>query len=566
MSKLKIFSVKLCNLKENNRANIVMEVVGTGTKYYYPDMALKLRQTAREIGYRTTKEYAESFLNTVKFDDINVMEIIQPIFYYNTKEIVLDFLILDRVIKKHNIREIIISRNVMFDFVYIVFRYGKVDKNINVKIKSKFIFLLKYGLWKLEQNVLVFAHFMKVFLGLFLVKKSYKAIPDNIDTIFCSFGRVSLFKPLQKSIVDVSKECQTAILSGFSDKRYSLPSEEKRIARSKNISLLLRESHIKAGDFFYVLNLKFHRKIDNIPADNKMARSLLEVIQYIYKRYIPLTKLQILIIERLLRKHQPTVCVVGEDAGYINRSVVAVSKKKRISSFTVQHGVIQDIYMYLPYSDYFIASSTEEAKKLNKLSHFFKSRVIVDNSHSKTNYKLNINDVRRNKVLLVSTTFSKWEFLYVYKGIEELLKWVDSKKLVVKLHPLEKSNHYRRLDEQVHIVQKGDIVPLLKQSKLAIFFDISTVMTEAINEGCLISLLENPLITDLNIEAIPKIKGKEDIDSLLSMNYSKQVKLLKKQHLVVSQLFGSLRGSKWDIIRKVINDKGLDRTENKTIK
>jgi hypothetical protein len=208
---------------------------------------------------------------------------------------------------------------------------------------------------------------------------------------------------------------------------------------------------------------------------------------------------------------------------------------------------MQDVFGYIPCTDYFVASSQAEKQKLGEHAAFFTAKIVACTPPELPRQR--DGGEPRNGVVLVSTRLADWEFIHARNSIECLVQWLGPDNLVIKLHPLERTNHYKGISAHARIVQKEDLASLLRQSKLALFLDISTAMADASVARCPVAILESPLMPQLRENPIPCVAGKADIERLLLMDSETRTALLEKQHFHLSKLFGSWRGSRWGIMK-----------------
>ena len=251
-------------------------------------------------------------------------------------------------------------------------------------------------------------------------------------------------------------------------------------------------------------------------------------ITYFKKRALEFIK-EIQLTKELLNKFHFSIILLRSEVGPNEKILLQLAKLKKIPTFLLQHGIINDSVDAYDYNVYrgVIPIESDHAIVLGKVYEDYFRQIGISEEKIHTigtpiydNLKdLNSIDSQEDYVLLATSGPTK-EVTFdltiesIEKNIETIKKIAKivvshNRKLVVKLHPspdeYDPSKILRKIDSEIEIIKTGNIAELIKKCVLFIVIDVSTSIIDA-------HLLRKPVLS------VPVKGGEFGLPTLIKNN------------------------------------------------
>ena len=248
-------------------------------------------------------------------------------------------------------------------------------------------------------------------------------------------------------------------------------------------------------------------------------------ITYFKKRALEFIK-EIQLTKELLNKFHFSLILLRSEAGPNEKIFLQLAKLKKIPTFLVQHGIINDSVDAYDYNVYrgVIPIESDHAIVLGKVyEDYFRQIGISEEKIHTIGMPIydNLNSVgAQEDYVLLATSGPTKEVTFdltiesIEKNIETIKKIAKivvshNRKLVVKLHPspdeYDPSKILRKIDSEIEIIKTGNIAELIKKCVLFIVIDVSTSIIDA-------HLLRKPVLS------VPVKGGEFGLPTLIKNN------------------------------------------------
>ncbi len=318
--------------------------------------------------------------------------------------------------------------------------------------------------------------------------------------------------------------------------------QEKVIKNIEN----LWENEVYFESFFIFKEIKFWDVIKSI-FTNLCIKRMTEAVR------------ETIITKMTIQKYNISTIVCWSENGFNEQIVMGVSKKMEKEIILLQHGLYLDskdsvaqnhFSGVLPNnSDRFFVWG-KEFEIYSKNSGIIGDKIkIVGNPGYDKIFDRKENDIKKEHILIATTSTSNKIEDFLIKNKENYENSILSickslrkrnKKIIIKIHPFEDEEYLTQiineLNEDIQIIKKGDIIPLIKKCEVFISIDMSTTMLEAqiINKPVIsIKTQEIPLMDNSNIftsKSFIRINSKdfdEIIDKVLE-NEGYRLEMIRK--------------------------------------
>ena len=265
----------------------------------------------------------------------------------------------------------------------------------------------------------------------------------------------------------------------------------------KNIKNDKKNIESKINNMFK--NINFFDSFFSLNGNSFWAPFSSHFITYFKKRALEFIK-EIQLTKELLNKFHFSLILLRSEAGPNEKIFLQLAKLKKIPTFLVQHGIINDSVDAYDYNVYrgVIPIESDHAIVLGKVyEDYFRQIGISEEKIHTIGMPIydNLNSVgaQEDYVLLATSGPTKEiTFDLTIENIEKNIETIKTiskivvshnKKLVVKLHPspdeYDPSKILRKIDSEIEIIKTGNIADLIKKCVLFIVIDISTSVLDA---------------------------------------------------------------------------------------
>jgi len=457
--------------------------------------------------YRFSKWY-EHFEKLIQFHQINLGKLFYVEFNYFLIPILKKFAELIKICEKYPKSKFLVSRLTsktlqnLSNYVHIIsdddhdnsFLYEKIHFNLTDSIgfdisrsqyqlmkqlSEKFLEKIVRSKNDVEKKSIIFAEFDPIKF------ESVFNSPREFDLILYNRRRPSIWNKKTFEIIRKSN----CILPPFNKIQKKI--QEKILSEQKifstQINLLFKKENffqkyfsIADHSFWYIIKDEFKKLCEN---------RFLEAIQ------------EILITETILESSKPSAIVLWSESGFNEQILLNISKKQKIKTILIQHGLyiddaLADTYydftgIFPKKSDKFLVWG-DVTKKHAITMGVPEEKISILGNPQYDNFTLDGSS--DDDYILLATTSPRKIFVPGY-GVsendfyEKLLTEISiiskklGKKLIIKLHPFQDESDIQKiilkLDSDIVIIKNGSIIPLLKKCSLLIAVGVSSSLIES---------------------------------------------------------------------------------------
>ena len=268
----------------------------------------------------------------------------------------------------------------------------------------------------------------------------------------------------------------------------------------KNIENDKKNIEIKINNVFK--NTNFFDSFFSINGNSFWAPFSSHFITYFKKRALEFIK-EIQLAKELLNKFRFSLILLHSEVGPNEKILLQLAKLKKIPTFLLQHGLINDSVDGYDHNVYrgVVPAESDHAIVWGKVNEDYFRQIGIPEEKIHTigtpiydNLKdLNSIDNREGYVLLATSGPTKEDAFdltieTIEKNIETIKKIAEivvshNKKLIVKLHPspdeYDPSKILRKINPEIEIIKTGNIAELIKKCILLIVIDESTSILDA---------------------------------------------------------------------------------------
>ena len=372
----------------------------------------------------------------------------------------------------------------------------EISQNFFKKLKKltekSSIFLSKKSIESTQKNILI-AEFNTL-----SYESLFSKIPEfNLNFIFFNRRQPTVwnrktFSTIKKSGVIVEND-------------YTLMNNEIK----NNIKNDKKDIEIKINNIFK--NTDFFNSFFSINGNSFWTSFSSHFITYFKKRALEFIK-EIQLTKELLNKFQFSFILLHSEVGPNEKILLQLAKLKKIPTFLLQHGLINDSVDGYDHNVYrgVVPAESDHAIVWGKVNEDYFRQVGIPEEKIHTigtpiydNLKnLNSIDSEDGYVLLATSGPTKEDAFdltieTIEKNIETIKKIAEivvshNKKLIVKLHPspdeYDPSKILRKINPEIEIIKTGNIAELIKKCILFIVIDVSTSIIDA-------HLLKKPVLS-----------------------------------------------------------------------
>lgn len=559
--------IMIINIKKDG-FNIILEF--DNKKLRLAEILQKYFDTINKKTYFFSKDITNS-ISSIMHNGIDLHDIIQPMIYGKFREPLLYSIAIRDFLLSKKATSVLIGSGVPPLLVTVIKLVCK-DLRIPFSIKPKYLYL-NLLLFKINKSLLRILHYAK-FIILSLMSFFYqKKVLVNTPRLFLTFGYYSFEKTLNNLINISGKSLETLVITAST--RFKNLSNEFAIKENGRIIMIGRGRFLKPQDSLLIIynHILFRRKVNKLLKVHESEHIfLLNILRKELLREIILSLTtaitNICIAKRVISVSNPRILIAADDAsGWWCRSFISIYKKYNIPTLTIQHGLIEDPYLYIPFSDVFCSWGRSSMELLLQSEEEIKSRLLITGSPFLFN---NMDTALSDKtnVLVILTRFSEDEYdelKLIFTNLINTSKLLRQK-LLIKPHPSDSAlSFYREIIEKLDAkdlcsIEHGNISEIAQRSKLGFLLAPSTAMIEAIASGCFLVGIKSDIFSrrpTLNwIDKIPIIPNDgRDIKYFMEKSAAELNTDVKDQYAQIHDIvkfFGEKANKKiFDIVNEI---------------